>query len=614
MLRSKLWPVALILLMSACGGSNSGSSGGHSPTSGETPPRVPVAASRAGTSYRQEIDVAATGDTIVFQVFEPTQLEVGKTYPLVLQGHGYGGSRMLEPSAFAQRLLDAGYYVISIDERGFGESGGTVRVMDPEFEGQDLIAILDWAENLEGLRRRGNGEMYVGSYGGSYGGMYQILLYAADPKHRLRVLSPDITPHDLTYALNSHNVIKSGYALALSAGGESPTALPGILTGADPGPILNYLDRPGPRQDPLIYETLVQGALTNVFPEAGFNAFKYHSVAYFCDGQPAGPQPFVFATPDALTVPPTRPPAADVLLTQGFRDTLFNFNDGLGNYECLKALGGDVRLLTHQSGHILPVSLSSAPGAEQGLDPFFAAVTVPNFQDAGGSQTCGSIDLTEVTFAWLEEKLRDQAGAVDAVLKTGPRVCLSLGEGDAVAVNGVKRGGTSFTIDASTPQFTSTLGVAGATLGNGFREQLLANQTLLTVPAGGAVLAGVPLLDIEIGGLSGLEMANCALAQLQLGCDPILYLAIGHRKAGTERWDVIDDQITPVRGFGSHTIEMNGIAERLAEGDELALLIYGFHAQYPVTWSRDLFVPAVNLSGTVQLPLLSPAEIAQDGV
>src|SRR3546814_5777337 len=81
--------------------------------------------------------------------------------------------------------------------------------MDPEYEGQDLSAVLDWAENLEGLRRRNNGEMMVGSYGGSYGGMYQVLLYAVDPKHRLRVLAPDITPHDLTYSLDPNGVVKS---------------------------------------------------------------------------------------------------------------------------------------------------------------------------------------------------------------------------------------------------------------------------------------------------------------------------------------------------------------------------------------------------------------------
>ncbi|MGH7803355.1 MAG: peptidase S15, partial [Candidatus Binatia bacterium] len=72
--------------------------------------------------------------------------------------------------------------------------------------------------------------------------------------------------------------------------------------------------------------------------------------------------------------------------------------------------------------------------------------------------------------------------------------------------------------------------------------------------------------------------------------------------------------ITPVRGFGTHTGAMYAVGERLAEGDELALLVYGFHAQYPVTWSRDLFVPAITLSGSVELPLLGAADIVRDGV
>lgn len=59
---------------------------------------------------------------------------------------------------------------------------------------------------------------------------------------------------------------------------------------------------------------------------------------------------------------------------------------------------------------------------------------------------------------------------------------------------------------------------------------------------------------------------------------------------------------------------MTGIAERLAEGDELALLVYGFHAQYPLTWSRDVFVPAVSPTGSVNLPILGAGEIAHEGV
>src|SRR5699024_3275154 len=118
------------------------------------------------------------------------------------------------------RLRDEGYYVISIDQRGFGESSGTVRVMSPDYEGQSLIALLDWAESLPGLARFADNKMVVGSYGGSYGGMYQYLLAAADPQERLRVIAPDITPYDLSYSLSSHNVPKSFWAAGLAAMGE----------------------------------------------------------------------------------------------------------------------------------------------------------------------------------------------------------------------------------------------------------------------------------------------------------------------------------------------------------------------------------------------------------
>ncbi|HEX4895799.1 MAG TPA: CocE/NonD family hydrolase [Solimonas sp.] len=609
MSRLALSTLLLCLSISACdgggggGGLGGGGDGGGAIPMGESAPRVAVTQSRAGTSYRQEVVSPVTEDTTVIQVFEPTQLEAGKTYPLVLEGHGYGGSRQTEAAdgSFIKRLNDAGYYVISIDQRGFGESSGTVRVMDPDYEGQNLVAVLDWAEDLPGLRRRANGEMYVGSYGGSYGGMYQFLTFGADPKHRLRVIVPDITPHDLVYALNPNNVIKSGWALVLSAGGEA-SGITSLASGTIPA---------GTNQDDAIIETLTQGALTNVFPEAGRNFFTYHSVRYFCDGVAPGPQEFLFATPDTFLVPPGPLPAVDALITQGFRDTLFNFNDGLHNYECMKARGGDVRFLTHQSGHILPVAPTQAEGP---LDPFYQALTLPGFQDAGGSASCGSMSLNELRFAWFEEKLQRKSGTVAATVKSGRNVCLSLAEGDAISVAAVKKGGTAFPIDGSTPQFSSVLGIVGATLGNGAREALLATQPLYTAPAGGAVIAGVPRLELELSGLSGLEMATCVAPEIQLGCDPILYLAIGHRLAGTERWDLIDDQITPVRGFGTHSLDMNGIAERLAEGDELALLVFGFHAQFPVTWSRDLLVPALNLSGSVQLPLLAPNEILASGL
>lgn len=529
-MRRLFWSMAFsaaALGLAACG--NGASVGKSNDNGGGTE-------SRAGDVYRQAI-TSPTGDTVVFQVMEPTQFEAGKTYPLVLHGHGYGGQRNVEPSAFQQRLRDAGYYVISIDQRGFGESTGSVRVMDPEYEGVNLVAVLDWAENLPGLRRRDNGEMMVGSYSGSYGGMYQVLLWAVDPRHRLRVLAPDITPHDLPYALSPHGVVKSGWDLLLVVGGEATNAqnFVGHLTSLDPARIQQGLANPPPHQDPAIYETLVQAVVTGRFPEASYNFFKYHSFSYYCDGEPAGPQNFLLATPDALSVPAVLPPAADVLVTQGVRDTLFNYNDGYHNYQCMKALGGDVRFFTHQTGHLLPALIPA--DAQAALDAFYQALTLPNTQAAGGTRSCGDVDLNDLTFAWFEEKLQAKSGAVSAALGgSHTEVCLSLSEQEAidVAPSSLKVGGVGFAVGGEIPQFNAVLGTITSLAGTAAREALLADQVLLTVPAGGLLLGGIPTLSLDVQPLGGAGLEECLLP-VSVGCDPILFLALAHRPAGQIR-------------------------------------------------------------------------------
>lgn len=620
-----LWSLLVFLLLAACGGGSGGDAvdAGQriSPiTGGDSQPRVRVDQARAGTSYNVTLRVEATGDEIALTVFEPDQLRPGESYPLVLHSHGYGGSRNQagDPSAFQQRLTDAGYYVISFDQRGFGDSTGTVRIQSPDFEGQDLIAILNWAESLPGLARRANGKMLVGSYGGSYGGMYQVLLAAVDPKQRLRVIAPDITPNNLVYSLYPHGVIKSGWALALAAGGELP--LIGLVTGSS-GPeaildrVLGILEHPQRplRQDPAIYEILLTGALTNQIPKAGRHFLAYHSFSYFCEDVPAQPQPFDIATPDPRNVPPKDPPAINALLTQGFRDTLFNFNEAYRNYQCLQKAGGDVRLLTHQSGHILPLSVEGTP-IEQALAQFEQALHVPEFQSAGGSRMCGSLNLDDVTFAWFQAKLKGKEAALEAALPIGDEICLSLAEGDAVTVNQVTVGGRMVKLkEQSTTALNGVFGIVGSLLGTVPSEQLLADQTLLTIDNSGRVIAGIPTLELTIAPPLGTA-SDCAVDVLPLGCDPILFIGLGIKSPGDNGWELIDDQLTPLRGYGTHKVHMVGIAERLHQGDQIGLLVYGFHPQYLVTWSRDLLVPAVTISGNVHLPILGPTEIVRSGI
>jgi ABC-2 type transport system ATP-binding protein len=576
--------LAALVFLSACGSSSNSEQG----VGGET---------RAGEIRRVEIPSPVDG-SIVFQLFEPTQLVAGQRYPLILEGHGYGGSRRTEATGLLADLIDGGYYVISIDQRGFGESTGPVRVMDPDAEGRDLVAILDWAETeLAQVARDGSGRMMVGSYGSSYGGGYQFLLQAVDPQRRLRAMVPDIAWHDLVYSLNPGGAIKSGWALFLVAGGEAGSQL---------------------GQDNVIRETLVRGLLTNTFPEAGQQFFRYHSPKYFCDGEVIESIDFALGTEIPMT-PPIAPPAVDVMLWQGFKDTLFNATEALDNFNCFRDRGGDVRLLTHQSGHILPLGVGLlSEDLDEALDALAGLLTLPEYQSVGGSNNCGSISRDTATLAWFDEKLKGISGRIDEVITTGTNICLSLADGDAIEVAEFPVGGESFAVETMIPEFNGVLGLVGGLLGTQVPGGITAIE-LMTIGDDGAILAGNPTFNLTLSPLLGLGLDSCLLPILPLACDPILYIGLGKRSPGQNGWTLIDDQLQAIRGFGEHgnpqsPARMVAVAERLLPGDELALMVYGFHPQYLGTFSRDVLVPATNLSGHVQVPLLSPQQIVREGV
>jgi ABC-2 type transport system ATP-binding protein len=121
----------------------------------------------------------------------------------------------------------------------------------------------------------------------------------------------------------------------------------------------------------------------------------------------------------------------------------------------------------------------------------------------------------------------------------------------------------------------------------------------------GLTLGGIPTARFTISDLVGRSSCELELEPYAPGCDPIVFVGLGKRAVGDSRWELVDDQIKPVRGLkDQEVIELVGVAEALAPGDELALLVYGFHPQYPGSWSRDALVPFVNLAGSVQLPVL----------
>lgn len=550
-----------------------------------------------GRSYRVEFASRVDGEPVVIQVFEPQAIDCDGRHPLILEGHGYSGSRQTDDGGFVigpdiGALTAAGYAVISIDQRGHGESGGTVRVMDPAFEGQDLIAIVDWAEqHLDYLARR-NGNLLLGAVGGSYGGGFQFLLWATDPDSRMDAMVPEITWHDLDYSLNPGQVPKSYWGLVLAGLGDANTQL---------------------GQDPFIRATLLESGATGTFPEASRAFFNSHSPSYFCDN-PLGLVTGDTGDSSQFTLDPVTgllpltadgefvveapsfaggaPPPVDALIFQGPRDDLFNMNEAFANYQCLKRGGGDVRLLSYPFGHQF-----LSPNAGLLIE---AALT----QSVPLDRACGPIDASQAALAFFDDKLRG-IGDVDEVVTTGRDICFSLTQGDAVALPEMPIGGEAFAIEgAGGLPVTVPINVAGA---------LPTIVPLTTVGEDINAIAGIPTADITLSrGGEALDEACLEQSDPLLGlgsCDAIVFVGVGVIRAGLPAPDLINEQVLPLRGIGRHDVELVGIGERLAEGDQLVLMLFGFQDGFALTGSRDLLTPVVTVSGEVALPLLDAPPI-----
>lgn len=514
MRKGLLWTI-LLLVLAGCGGQEG------------RPGAEPGPASSAG--YFSATLPSFDGTPIALTVFQPA-LAPGETAPLLLHSHGWGGHRLRFPGdteyrdlvpealsqlplpakalaelngALAQRAWRTGYYVVSFDQRGFGESGGKARVMDPEYEGRDAQAVLDWALAHLRVAWRG-GRPLVGTFGLSYGGGFQLALAARDD--RVQALLPMITWYDLRYSL--------------APGGVPKTAWSTLLFGS--GLILGRLDGE-------IYRAFLEGLLANRLSPATLDFLYTHSPAYPCgQGWPGRP--------------------LHALLVQGMRDTLFNLNEAYQNLRCLERGGGDVRLLTLQEGHLLPLLQAPPGGTNCGPTPF------------GPEEALG----------WFEAKLKGRAGAAAGL----PRRCLSLNDREALYPDEVPLGGAGYPV----PRTPVTL--------------LDAARSLHFIPlrrlSGPMALAGLPRYRLEVHG--PLERAG----------EATLFLGLGVRRAGEFRVQLLDDQVLPLRGYGTFQGELNGVGAALEPGDEVGLVALGFHEQYALA-GRTPFL--AYLEGEVELPL-----------
>lgn len=417
---------AVMLFSLLAGGCDSS---GNDPTTG-APPLTGAGPALVQGHYDATV-TSFDGTSIAITVFVP-DAPADTPVPLVVHSHGWGAQRMhsLEPRGLVDKVMyskpetaaklanENGYYVISFDQRGWGESGGTDQIMDPEYEGRDFRAVLDWAEaNLGPQLARRNGKLVVGTLGYSYGGGFQLM--AASIDDRVAAIVPSLAWYNFPHGIGPGAPVPQPrtewidiLVFAAKAFGHSmyPNLLPDLLTAASTGVAPQWI--------------------IDVGNTRGANAY--------CEGHPN-------------VAMNQRIPTVPTLLVQGWQDTLLNANQAIETASCLRDAGADVRLLIQQYGHTLPIQQTIPKG--DGVLGVAMQTTV----------TCGSqsFDLAEAMYSFLDEAIRGNARSGPHVEL--PRNCLTLDDQTGITPAAVPQAGETFRVPSSTvsdrrfiPLYTAT--------------------------------------------------------------------------------------------------------------------------------------------------------------
>ena len=538
---------------------------------------------RAANYYRDSSDT-----WIDAQVFIPEHRE-GEKLPVLLHSHGWGGSKVVELpeqpyceehlkpyncpvndgggllSMFGQLddvlsdLHSRGYIVVSFSQRGFGDSEGQIMVMNPYHETRDAQAVIDW------IAERGrSGELPVavdeagnyplGLFGGSYGGGFQLTLAALDD--RVDTIVPVGTWHALEQALLPSGAVKGGWGnlLCLLSTGKSRHPL---LDEACVGMFFPFI-RTRKAMDPT-------GEIVKFMSQNGLHYLKNLEVSQkpYRDGE----KPFKL-----------RP--IDSLLIQGNRDVLFPLQEAVDNYHYLKLAGGDVRLLSNQSGHMNPLA-----------------------NQVDGTTSCGGVDMFAAIRTWFDVKLR---GADESLLDRIPGVCITLDNEKALIAEEVP--GLNYEADKlmgvndQWRSFSMSIGMA-----RGPQKC----EAVYEVPAGERkVLAGIPKLrDFKVKGdlIGGLGVSYMGVCLIRDG-----------------QTMLVDDMVTGFVPGDYPNHELIAVGEALRPGDQIGLMAFkskehmNFMSTATIGQVTELllngFSAGSGMSGAAVQGLIDPLQTLLSGV
>jgi ABC-2 type transport system ATP-binding protein len=230
-------------------------------------------------------------------------------HPTVLMGPGWSLSGDTDTTGQGilgglpiKDLLAAGYNVLTWDPRGFGHSGGDAEVDSPAYEARDVSTLIDWIATLPGVQLDAPGDPRTGMVGGSYGGGIQLVTAAIDC--RIDAIVPTIAWNSLATSLDKSGTYKIGWSSILTNLSSSDHVASEVTAAA------------------------ASGRTTGVITPA--------EIAWFAA---RGPSQLL----DRIHIP--------TLFVQGTVDTLFTLQEGVDNYEALRADGVTTAMQWFCGGH-----------------------------------------------------------------------------------------------------------------------------------------------------------------------------------------------------------------------------------------------------------------------
>lgn len=450
------------------------------------------------------------GTKINTHFFPAKGLGSGQTAPTILVGPGWSipSETNTESDSSAGGLfgvpgiasfLKAGYNVLTWDPRGFGQSGGTVQIDDPRYEGRDVQALLDFVarqpeaqldkacattkakkkrkkKRTRGLKRKRKrlpgtevcgprgGDPRAGMAGGSYGGGIQLVTAAIDS--RIDAIIPTIAWHSLLTSIFPERNIKLGWGTILTAAGVQGSAQGG---GQSPATAAG-------RQDPHFYSIVANGIATGTTSQDDLDWMASH-----------GPGDLV----NRIKVP--------TLLVQGTVDTLFPLDEAVTNFQAIErstttvAQRGKKDKRKGKRRHLKRKRKRRQGKAIQ------QPVPVKMIWFCGGHGACftnsGPSDyLIKREVDWFNRYLKDQTG-----VDTGPKFAW-------IADDGEVRNSGGFPLRSVGSLRGSGSGVLPIVPGQGSGGLIFASQSPVGVnvpipgPAGAANVVGAPHVDLTYQG------------------------------------------------------------------------------------------------------------------